>query len=129
MNLKEAMKDYKRYDFEVVVTKTYKIEVHEKTHEEAKKALMFAWMGPFIGALIRPLGGWIADKFGGAKVTQVCSFVMIASALGVAYFMKAAYSSASPEEYFIPFFLLFLVLFAVLRVVYLIYNYKYYFST
>jgi hypothetical protein len=44
MNLKEAMKDYKRYDFEVVVTKTYKIEVHEKTHEEAKKALMFAWM-------------------------------------------------------------------------------------
>ena len=37
---------------------------------------------------------------------------MILSALGVAYFMKAAYQSATPEEFFIPFFLLFLVLFA-----------------
>jgi|TARA_B100002003_G_scaffold199026_1_gene189861 NNP family nitrate/nitrite transporter-like MFS transporter len=37
---------------------------------------------------------------------------MILSALGVAYFMQVAYYSATPEEYFIPFFLLFLVLFA-----------------
>jgi hypothetical protein len=37
---------------------------------------------------------------------------MIASALGVAYYMKMAYLSATPEGYFTPFFLLFLVLFA-----------------
>src|SRR5690606_29527098 len=37
--------------------------------------------------------------------------VMVASALGVAYYMKLAYGSATPEEYFIPFLLLFLVLF------------------
>jgi NNP family nitrate/nitrite transporter-like MFS transporter len=66
-------------------------------------ALMFAWRGPFIGALIRPAGGWISDKVGGAKVTQVVSIVMIASALGVAYFMAAAYKSPSPEQYFWPF--------------------------
>jgi len=36
MNLKKLMADYKRYDFEVVVTKTYKIEVHEKTYKEAE---------------------------------------------------------------------------------------------
>ncbi len=36
---------------------------------------------------------------------------MIASALGVAYFMKAAYASATPEEFFWPFFVLFIVLF------------------
>ncbi len=47
-------------------------------------------MGPFIGALIRPVGGWISDKVGGAKVTQIVSIVMIMSALGVAYFMAAA---------------------------------------
>ena len=41
MNLKEAMKDYKRYDFKVVVKKTYKIEVHEKTYKEAERV---AWM-------------------------------------------------------------------------------------
>jgi NNP family nitrate/nitrite transporter-like MFS transporter len=73
---------------------------------------MFAWMGPFIGALIRPVGGWIADKVGGAKVTQIVSVVMIASALGVAYYMSAAYKSATPEEYFWQFFILFIVLFA-----------------
>ena len=37
---------------------------------------------------------------------------MIVSALGVAYFMKQAYQSATPEDFFLPFFLLFLVLFA-----------------
>jgi NNP family nitrate/nitrite transporter-like MFS transporter len=73
---------------------------------------MYAWIGPFIGALIRPIGGLISDKVGGARVTQIVTIIMILSALGVAYFMKAAYVSAMPEEYFTPFFLLFLVLFA-----------------
>ncbi len=85
---------------------------HSQKNPNGPSALMYAWMGPFIGAFIRPLGGWIADKIGGAKVTQYVAIVMIASALGVAYFMKAAYASATPEEFFWPFFLLFLVLFA-----------------
>ncbi len=85
---------------------------HDTINPNGPSALMFAWMGPFIGALIRPFGGWISDKVGGAKVTQVITIMMIASALGVAYFMKAAYVSATPETYFVPFFLLFLVLFA-----------------
>ncbi|GAC24397.1 MFS transporter, NNP family, nitrate/nitrite transporter [Paraglaciecola mesophila KMM 241] len=85
---------------------------HDTINPNGPSALMYAWMAPFIGALIRPVGGWIADKFGGALVTQVCSVVMVASALGVAYYMKAAYQSVSPEEYFVPFFVLFLLLFA-----------------
>ena len=88
------------------------IMTHDMVNPNAPSALMFAWMGPFIGAFIRPLGGWIADKVGGARVTQWVAVTMIASALGVAYFMKQAYRSATPEEYFLPFFLLFLVLFA-----------------
>lgn len=74
-------------------------------------ALMWAWMGPFIGALIRPVGGMIADKIGGARVTQYVSIIMIGSALGVAYFMKQAYVSQTPQDFFVPFLLLFLVLF------------------
>jgi NNP family nitrate/nitrite transporter-like MFS transporter len=85
---------------------------HETVNANGPSALMYAWMGPFIGALIRPVGGWIADKVGGAKVTQYVAIVMIASALGVAYFLKAAYQSATPEEFFVPFLILFLVLFA-----------------
>ena len=88
------------------------VMTHDTANPNGPSALMYAWMGPFIGALIRPVGGWISDKVGGAKVTQVVAIVMIASALGVAYFLKAAYQSETPEEYFIPFFLLFLVLFA-----------------
>ena len=85
---------------------------HDTINPNGPSALMYAWMGPFIGALIRPFGGWISDKVGGAKVTQIITIVMIGSALGVAYFMKAAYASATPEDYFLPFFLLFLLLFA-----------------
>ncbi|MFT6491237.1 MAG: NNP family nitrate/nitrite transporter-like MFS transporter [Porticoccus sp.] len=88
------------------------VMTHDTINVNGPSALMYAWMGPFIGALIRPVGGWIADKLGGALVTQICSVVMVASALGVAYYMKAAYNSATPEEFFLPFFLLFLVLFA-----------------
>jgi len=85
---------------------------HDTLNPNGPSALMYAWMGPFIGALIRPLGGWVADKVGGALVTQVITAVMIVSALGAAYYMQAAYQSATPEEYFLPFFLLFLALFA-----------------
>ncbi len=85
---------------------------HDMVNPNGPSALTFAWMGPFIGAFIRPVGGWIADKVGGAKVTQLVAVTMIASALGVAYFMNRAYNSATPEDFFVPFFLLFLVLFA-----------------
>ncbi|MBL4681591.1 MAG: MFS transporter [Pseudomonadales bacterium] len=88
------------------------VMTHTTLNPNGPSALMYAWMGPFIGALIRPLGGWIADKKGGAMVTQVISVVMLFCALGVAYYMKAAYNSETPEEYFIQFFLLFLLLFA-----------------
>ncbi|MCH8058699.1 MAG: hypothetical protein IIB78_12605 [Proteobacteria bacterium] len=85
--------------------------VHDVVNPNGPSALMFAWIGPFVGALIRPVGGWIADKVGGAKVTQIVAIVMIASALGVSYFMAAAYRSATPEDFFWPFFGLFVILF------------------
>jgi NNP family nitrate/nitrite transporter-like MFS transporter len=88
------------------------VMTHNTLNPNGPSALMYAWMAPFIGALIRPVGGWVADKLGGALVTQVCAVVMVMAALGAAYFMHAAYQSATPEEYFVPFFVIFLVLFA-----------------
>jgi len=85
---------------------------HNGINPNGPSALAFAWMGPFIGALIRPVGGWISDRLGGARVTHWVSVVMIMSALGVAYFMAEAYKSATPEQYFWPFFTLFIILFA-----------------
>ncbi len=85
---------------------------HDTPNLDGPPALTYAWMGAFIGAFIRPVGGWIADKVGGARVTHWVSIVMTISALGVAYFLREAYKSETPEDFFLPFFLLFLVLFA-----------------
>jgi MFS transporter, NNP family, nitrate/nitrite transporter len=40
------------------------------------------FLGPLIGSLVRPIGGRLADRFGGAKVT-LCTFVGMALATGV----------------------------------------------
>ncbi len=73
---------------------------------------MYVWVGAFVGALIRPVGGMIADKVGGAIVTQVVAVVMTLSAVGVGYYSSLAYQANAPEEFFIPFFVLIVVLFA-----------------
>lgn len=88
------------------------VMTHKTINPNGPSALTYAWMGPFIGALIRPVGGKISDKLGGAIVTQWVSIVMIISAFGCAYYMKAAYASATPEDYFTPFLVLFIILFA-----------------
>ena len=77
----------------------------------APNPLAYAWLGPLVGSLIRPVGGWLSDKLGGARVTHWDTILMILSALGVAYYVKLAGTAAAPEQYFIPFLLLFLLLF------------------
>ena len=85
---------------------------HVLSNPNAPPALTYAWIGPFVGALIRPVGGWIADKLGGSIVTQVISVVMVAASVAVGYVMMLAYRSATPEQYFLVFILLFVLLFA-----------------
>ncbi|MDP7237782.1 MAG: hypothetical protein QGI34_13730 [Candidatus Latescibacteria bacterium] len=77
----------------------------------APDPLAYAWLGPLVGSIIRPVGGWLSDKLGGARVTQWDTVVMILSALGVAYYVKLAGASQTPDAYFIPFLSLFLLLF------------------
>jgi len=88
------------------------VMTHDTANANAPSALMFAWVGPFVGALIRPIGGIISDKLGGAIVTQVVAVVMTIAAIGVGYYSSLAYASATPEEFFLPFFVLIVILFA-----------------
>ena len=85
---------------------------HTLNNPNAPPVLAYAWIGPFVGALIRPVGGWIADKVGGSIVTQLISVVMVFASIAVGYVMLLAYKSPTPEEYFLVFMLLFVLLFA-----------------
>ncbi len=78
----------------------------------APDILKFAFLGAAMGAAIRPVGGWISDKVGGAKVTHWDTMIMIIAAIACGYVISLANASPHPETYFIPFLLLFIVLFA-----------------
>ncbi|MCH4563060.1 antiporter [Halomonas sp. EGI 63088] len=79
---------------------------------DAPSALTWAWIGPFVGALIRPVGGWISDKVGGAIVTQIISVVMVVASAAAGWVMMQAYNATDPNSYFALFMILFVVLFA-----------------
>ena len=74
-----------------------------KNQFPAVNALAYAWMGPLLGAAIRPFGGWLADKLGGASVTFWNFIVMALAVGGVLWFMQA--------HSFAGFFACFMVLF------------------
>ncbi|MFF4019161.1 nitrate/nitrite transporter [Streptomyces sp. NPDC001843] len=46
------------------------------------QATYLTFMGPLLGSLIRPVGGWLADRYGGAKIT-LWNYVAMAAATAV----------------------------------------------
>jgi len=78
----------------------------------APNFLMWVFLGPVIGALIRPVGGWLSDKLNsGSLVTGISTLVQIIATLAVAYFIIQAKNSPTPETYWWPFFMCFMLLF------------------
>lgn len=74
--------------------------------------IFWVFLGPVLGAVIRPVGGWLSDKVNsGAKVTHISVILQIIATFLVAYFIKAAKASPTPENYWWPFFLMFMILF------------------
>ena len=69
--------------------------------------LQYAWLGPLVGAVVRPFGGWLADKLGGAVVTFWNFVVMAVAVAGVLWFLPSGGSGGS----FLGFFACFMVLF------------------
>ncbi len=87
-----------------------------KSQFPAVNPLAYAWLGPLVGAVIRPFGGWLADKFGGARVTLWNFLAMALGVVGVLYFLpKGTGGHVMPfgpaEGSFAGFFIMFLVLF------------------
>jgi len=70
-------------------------------------ALRYAFLGPLVGALTRPLGGWMSDKMGGAKVTLWNFVVMLGAVFGVLHFLPSGASGGNFFGFLAMFMLLF----------------------
>jgi NNP family nitrate/nitrite transporter-like MFS transporter len=68
------------------------------------KAAYLTFLGPLLGSLIRPVGGWAADRVGGAKVT-FWNFVAMAAGAAVVF---AASAQKSLPLFLTGFILLFI---------------------
>ncbi|MBA8825364.1 NNP family nitrate/nitrite transporter-like MFS transporter [Saccharopolyspora lacisalsi] len=68
------------------------------------RAASYTFLGPLLGSLARPLGGWLADRWGGARVTLVSFLLMV---VGTGMLLVASAGDAFP---------LFLVAFSALFV-------------
>lgn len=66
----------------------------------------YAFIGPLVGSLMRVVGGNLADKFGGKKISILAFVMMGIATLGIIYFTQAS------QHNFISYLLMFLILFA-----------------
>jgi NNP family nitrate/nitrite transporter-like MFS transporter len=69
--------------------------------------LAYAFLGPLVGALSRSFTGWVADRFGGGRVTLFVFVLMAAGVCGVLYFLGIKTHAGA----FWGFFAMFMVLF------------------
>lgn len=71
-------------------------------------ALQYAFLGPLVGALSRSATGWLADRFGGARVTFWAFVLMMIGVSGVLYFIGIRQEPHAFSGFFAAFLLLFL---------------------
>jgi NNP family nitrate/nitrite transporter-like MFS transporter len=68
----------------------------------------YAFLGPLVGAIMRPVGGWIADKLGGARVTFWNFIVMAASVVGILSFLPRGGTDGNFWGFLAMFILMFI---------------------
>ncbi|KRF19159.1 nitrate transporter [Nocardioides sp. Soil797] len=80
----------------------------------------YAFLGALVGSVARPFGGWLADKYGGARVTAASFVAMILGTLAVLWTLSqlapnptASVAIARENQQWFPWFLgFFLFIFA-----------------
>lgn len=70
-------------------------------------ALQYAFLGPLVGALSRAMTGWIADKYGGGRVTFWVFVVMMVFVGGVLFFLSVKEEPGTFWGFFACFMALF----------------------
>ena len=74
----------------------------------ASDAIHWAFVGPLLGALVRPLGGWLSDRLGGGKVTFWNFAVMLVAAIAILAFLPTQPNGATLPWFYAAFVLLFI---------------------
>jgi NNP family nitrate/nitrite transporter-like MFS transporter len=69
----------------------------------APDPLAFAFLGPLVGSLVRVAFGPLADRMGGAKLTQLSTIGMLAGAVAISFFVTP--TSLAQFPYFVAFML------------------------
>lgn len=70
-------------------------------------ATKFAFLGPLVGAIARPIGGIISDKLGGARVTFWTFLFMAVAVFGVMVFLPHAGQGGNFQGFLAMFLVLF----------------------
>ena len=71
-------------------------------------AAKWAFIGPVVGALARPLGGWLSDRLGGARVTFWNFTVMAAAAVAALISLPSGSGGNELPWFFAAFMLVFI---------------------
>jgi len=80
-----------------------------KTQFPEVNALTYAFLGPLVGALARPVGGWLSDKTGGAMLTFWVFVLMVAGVFGVLHFLPVGGKGGNFTGFLISFMALFIL--------------------
>jgi NNP family nitrate/nitrite transporter-like MFS transporter len=72
------------------------------------EAYKYAFIGPLLGALVRPIGGFLSDRIGGGRVTFWNFAVMLMAAVGVLISLPSGSGGGQLPWFFAAFMLLFI---------------------
>ncbi len=71
--------------------------------------LSVAYLGPLVGSLARPIGGWLSDRLGGARVTFASFGAMILAVAGVIFSLAHRMQPWAFAGFFTSFLVLFVL--------------------
>ena len=71
-------------------------------------AFRFAFIGPLLAALVRPIGGWLADRLGGAVITLWTFVIMAVAPLAAGLFLPSQTGGGSVIGFVLAFMALFI---------------------
>lgn len=81
-------------------------------YSQSPGVFTYVWLAPLAAVVVRPLGSWLARRYGAIRLCSVAALVMAAASALLAYYLGLAWRSPLPEQYFLRVLVLFIGFFA-----------------